>query len=196
MRSMFGRAAHHAVRVGADVPHADVVAEDDEDVRLLAVLPCRVAAGIAGCGAGCLRSLLPPGRGVRPKVEWTGRDHTANHRPDGRRGEKRTISHDASSSGRDFADQGQLTISDLCPSADFMQWSAVRGQPKKNHRPMRRVRCRHVLPSFPRSSAMRYPQPSDEHPYENSFPRSSVGTSEHRVRLINQGRFQEKASEG
>ena len=32
MRSMFGRVAHHAVRVGADVPHADVVAEDDEDV--------------------------------------------------------------------------------------------------------------------------------------------------------------------
>ena len=37
-----GRLAHHAVRVGADVPHADVVAEDDEDVRLvrLGCWPC------------------------------------------------------------------------------------------------------------------------------------------------------------
>ncbi len=30
-----GRAAHHAVRVSADVPHADVIAQDDDDVGLL-----------------------------------------------------------------------------------------------------------------------------------------------------------------
>ena len=30
-----GRAAHHAVRVGADIPHADVVAQDDQDVGFL-----------------------------------------------------------------------------------------------------------------------------------------------------------------
>ena len=34
------RAAHHAVRVGADIPHADVVAEDDDDVGLLRCCAC------------------------------------------------------------------------------------------------------------------------------------------------------------
>ena len=34
--SRFGRAAgHHAAVVGADVPHADVIAHDEDDVRLL-----------------------------------------------------------------------------------------------------------------------------------------------------------------
>jgi hypothetical protein len=28
------RVAHHAVGIGADIPHADIVAEDDEDVGL------------------------------------------------------------------------------------------------------------------------------------------------------------------
>jgi len=30
-----GRAAHHAVGVGADVPHADIVTEDDQDVGFI-----------------------------------------------------------------------------------------------------------------------------------------------------------------
>ena len=32
---MLRRAAHHAVRVSADIPHADVIAPDDEDVGFL-----------------------------------------------------------------------------------------------------------------------------------------------------------------
>ena len=50
MRSMFGVVvAHQAVAVGADVGDADVVAEDDEDVRLV---PCsRLSWARAGLGA-------------------------------------------------------------------------------------------------------------------------------------------------
>ena len=48
MRSMFGRlVAHQAVAVGADVGDADVVAPDDEDVRL--------ASGRSGCRWLCGR---------------------------------------------------------------------------------------------------------------------------------------------
>jgi len=42
--------AHDPVRVGADVPGADVVAEDDEDVRLLARL--RRLLRLRATGAG------------------------------------------------------------------------------------------------------------------------------------------------
>jgi hypothetical protein len=33
--------AHHAMAVGADIPHADVITHDDEDVGLLGLLCCR-----------------------------------------------------------------------------------------------------------------------------------------------------------
>ncbi len=39
------RAAHHSTMVGADIPHADVIAPDDEDVRLL-----RSECGSCPCG--------------------------------------------------------------------------------------------------------------------------------------------------
>src|SRR5262249_29355276 len=54
-----GRAvAHHAAVVGADVPVADVVAPEDEDVRLLAVLP--------DLGAGGDHFRLGPGQEAAP----------------------------------------------------------------------------------------------------------------------------------
>ncbi len=54
-----GRAiAHHAAVVGADVPVADVVAEDDEDVGF-----CR--SGLGGSGLDC-EAYLACGKGADP----------------------------------------------------------------------------------------------------------------------------------
>ena len=48
--------AHQAVRVGADIRDADIVAPDDEDIGLAAGRTA--GAGVGAAGGGCRRGLL------------------------------------------------------------------------------------------------------------------------------------------
>ena len=75
---------HQAAVVGADVPHADVVAHDEEDVRLLAAPPAILADGVLHLGdrpspavGPCLRrsNRAAPSRRhcwYRRPARWTG----------------------------------------------------------------------------------------------------------------------------